>query len=149
MSAAENTQPQVITASPAITALPTGDEMVIDLPEGQKVLLGKLPPGTIIEIASWRGTGPPDHHTARILLSTSTGTPSDVASQPAPVAQTPIKPEKKKSRREQKKEAGPQHRKRAGAGQIVVIVLAVVAVIAVGTVLTLAVLNGALAGLER
>lgn len=140
MSAAENTQPQVIAGSPAITALPTGDEMVINLPEGQKVLLGKLPPGTIIEIASWRGTGPPDHQTARILLSTTSGAPGDLPAQPTSDAGQ-VNAKKKQSKRDRKKEAGPQHRKRLGAGQVVVMVLAVVAVLAVGTVLALALLN--------
>ena len=140
MSAADNTQPQVITASPAITALPTGDEMVINLPEGQKVLLGKLPPGTIIEIASWRGTGPPDHQTARILLSTTSGAPGDLPGPPVSDAEQ-VNAKKKQSKRDRKREAGPQHRKRVGAGQVVVIVLAVLAVLAVGTVLALALLN--------
>lgn len=142
MSASDNTQPQVITTSPAITALPTGDELVINLPEGQKVLLGKLPPGTIIEIASWRGTGPPDHHTARILLSTTTGAAGEIRS--APVATTEgaqAEPAKKTSKRNRQKQSGPQHRKRISAGQIIVITLAVIAVFAVAGVLTLALLN--------
>ncbi len=140
MSTTDNTQPQVIAASPAITALPTGDEMVINLPEGQKVLLGKLPPGTIIEIASWRGTGPPDHHTARILLSTSAGGQGAPPTSPTPAPANP-NVDTKQSKRMRKKEPRPQHRKRVGAGQIAVIVLAVIAMLAVGAVLALALLN--------
>jgi hypothetical protein len=140
--------PEVVSSSPAITALPTGDELVINLPEGQKVVLGKLPPGTVIEIASWRGTGPPDSHTARILLSTTPGgavVQSPLASE-VPVAveskaSKPTRAEKKRAKQEAAKPQGPRHRKRMGAGAIIVIVMAVIATAAVGTLLTLAILQ--------
>ena len=45
--------------------IPTSDNpMVIDLPDGQKIVLGKLSAGTVIEVATWRGTGRPDSSTA-------------------------------------------------------------------------------------
>ena len=52
-------------------ALPTqpGDPtLIVDLPDGQKLIVGQLEPGTIIEVATWRGTGRPDSRTNRLLL---------------------------------------------------------------------------------
>ena len=37
----------------------TQPPLVIDLPEGQKMVVGKLDPETVIEVATWRGTGRP------------------------------------------------------------------------------------------
>ena len=34
--------------------------LVIDLPDGQKLVIGELKPGIVIEVATWRGTGRPD-----------------------------------------------------------------------------------------
>jgi hypothetical protein len=42
--------------------------LVIDLPDGQKLLVGELPAGSVVEIATWRGTGRPDSRTTRLLL---------------------------------------------------------------------------------
>ncbi|MEN9751898.1 MAG: hypothetical protein RLZZ600_945 [Actinomycetota bacterium] len=44
---------------------------VLDLPDGQKLLVGELPEGTIIEVAAWRGTAKPDSRTLRLLLGVS------------------------------------------------------------------------------
>lgn len=44
---------------------------VLDLPDGQKLLVGDLPEGTIIEVAAWRGTAKPDNRTLRLLLGVS------------------------------------------------------------------------------
>ena len=71
--------------------IPTSDNpMVIDLPDGQKIVLGKLSAGTVIEVATWRGTGRPDSRTNRFMLgvsdSSSTATPAA-----APQASTPAK----------------------------------------------------------
>ncbi len=44
---------------------------VLDLPDGQKLLVGELPEGTIIEVAAWRGTAKPDNRTLRLLLGVS------------------------------------------------------------------------------
>jgi hypothetical protein len=52
-------------------SLPTqpGDPtLIVDLPDGQKLIVGQLEPGTIIEVATWRGTGRPDSRTNRLLL---------------------------------------------------------------------------------
>jgi hypothetical protein len=42
--------------------------LVVDLPEGQKLVVGKLEEGTVIEVASWKGTGRPDSRTSRLML---------------------------------------------------------------------------------
>lgn len=89
-SGADAAVPTVTEATPGVTAVPSGDELVIDLPEGQKVILGRLPPGTVVEIASWRGTGPPDSRTSRLLLGTTEGTAShDPTSRTVTRASTP------------------------------------------------------------
>ena len=41
----------------------------ISLPEGHKITIGELDPGTLVEIATWRGTGRPDESANRFLLS--------------------------------------------------------------------------------
>ena len=46
--------------------------LVVDLPEGQKLVVGNLDPGTVIEVATWRGTGRPDSRTNRLMLGVST-----------------------------------------------------------------------------
>lgn len=58
--------------------------MVIDLPDGQKIVLGKLSPGSVIEVATWRGTGRPDSRTNRFMLGVSD---SSTPAAPAPSAQ--------------------------------------------------------------
>ena len=61
---------------PAISTipLPTQDTpLVIDLPDGQKLVVGNLPQGTVIEVATWRGTGRPDSRTNRLMLGVSSG----------------------------------------------------------------------------
>ena len=53
-------------------ALPVSDEsLVIDLPDGQKLVVGKLANGSVIEVATWRGTGRPDSRTTRLMLGMS------------------------------------------------------------------------------
>jgi hypothetical protein len=43
----------------------------LELPEGHQLVLGELPPGTVVEVATWQGTGRPDETTNRFLLSAS------------------------------------------------------------------------------
>ena len=63
----ENSAP-VVTSLP----LPSSDSvLVIDLPDGQKLLVGKMNHGTVIEVATWRGTGRPDSRTNRLMLGVS------------------------------------------------------------------------------
>lgn len=71
--------------------IPTSDNpMVIDLPDGQKIVLGKLSAGTVIEVATWRGTGRPDSRTNRFMLGVSDSS-SPAASAAAPQTSAPLK----------------------------------------------------------
>jgi hypothetical protein len=61
-------------AQPVISSLPlpaTDNPLVIDLPDGQKLVVGKMETGTVIEVATWRGTGRPDSRTSRLMLGMS------------------------------------------------------------------------------
>ena len=67
---------QQIPASPEITVLPmtgTDSPMVIDLPDGQKLIVSNLAAGSVIEVATWRGTGRPDSRTTRLMLGMTSG----------------------------------------------------------------------------
>lgn len=84
------------TVSATAVASATEDEehgapVVVDLPDGQKVILGSIEPGTVIEIAAWRGTERPDSRTTRIVLG--------VASNPALEEGVPVKNSPDTSRR--------------------------------------------------
>ena len=60
--------------APVVTTLPlpnSDNAMVIDLPDGQKLVVGKMETGTVIEVATWRGTGRPDSRTTRLMLGVS------------------------------------------------------------------------------
>jgi len=60
--------------NPTITNLPiavSDNPVVIDLPDGQKLVLGKMSSGSVIEVATWRGTGRPDSRTSRLMLGMS------------------------------------------------------------------------------
>jgi len=62
--------------------LPISDSpLVIDLPDGQKLVIGKMAEGSVIEVATWRGTGRPDSRTSRLMLGMSPGNLSDDASE--------------------------------------------------------------------
>jgi hypothetical protein len=77
-----------VPPAPEMTSLPMagGDSpLVIDLPDGQKLVVGNLAAGSVIEVATWRGTGRPDSRTSRLMLGMSSGqaqpadaVPSDV-----------------------------------------------------------------------
>lgn len=87
---------------PVITDLPikTSDTpLVIDLPDGQKLVVGKLTTGSVIEVATWRGTGRPDSRTSRLMLGmsdASAATNTSAATSPEVVvnstAEAPSKP---------------------------------------------------------
>ena len=52
--------------------LPVSDSaLVIDLPDGQKLVIGKMSQGTVIEVATWRGVGRPDSRTNRMMFGMS------------------------------------------------------------------------------
>jgi hypothetical protein len=64
------------TSAPVVTSLPlpsSDSVLVIDLPDGQKLLVGKMAAGSVIEVATWRGTGRPDSRTNRLMLGMSNG----------------------------------------------------------------------------
>ena len=68
-----------VSNKPKVTNLPlpvTDNPLVIDLPDGQKIVVGKLQPGSVIEVATWRGTGRPDSRTNRLMMGMNTGTAS-------------------------------------------------------------------------
>ena len=62
------------SAQPVISQIPmpiSDSPLVIDLPDGQKLVVGKMSAGTVIEVATWRGTGRPDSRTSRLMLGMS------------------------------------------------------------------------------
>ena len=41
----------------------------VELPEGHQLIIGELPSGTVVEVATWQGVGRPDDTTNRFLLT--------------------------------------------------------------------------------
>jgi hypothetical protein len=85
-----------IATAPEVSKLPMKQDespLVIDLPDGQKLVVGRMENGSVIEVATWRGTGRPDSRTSRLMLgmSSSASAPAD-ASQAEP-AKTNSKPD--------------------------------------------------------
>lgn len=74
--------------------LPLSDQpLVIDLPDGQKLVIGKMTQGSVIEVATWRGTGRPDSRTSRLMLGMSVNETNEPAStQTTGYAQVPATP---------------------------------------------------------
>lgn len=69
-------------ATPQVSNLPlpkSDTPLVIDLPDGQKLVVGKMQTGTVIEVATWRGTGRPDSRTNRMMLGVSVAGQSSAA----------------------------------------------------------------------
>jgi hypothetical protein len=77
--------------------LPASDSpLVIDLPDGQKLVIGKMSQGSVIEVATWRGTGRPDSRTSRLMLGMSSNAPKDAmdaTDSDAPAPAKPVAPE--------------------------------------------------------
>jgi len=42
----------------------------VELPEGHQLIIGEMPPGTVVEVATWQGVGRPDESANRFLLTT-------------------------------------------------------------------------------
>jgi hypothetical protein len=66
---------------PVVSSIPvpqSDSPLVIDLPDGQKLVVGNLPNGSVIEVATWRGTGRPDSRTQRLMLGVSGNEPTNV-----------------------------------------------------------------------
>jgi hypothetical protein len=65
---------KTVSSAPVVTNLPlpiSDTPLVIDLPDGQKLVIGKMSQGSVIEVATWRGTGRPDSRTSRLMLGMS------------------------------------------------------------------------------
>jgi len=60
-----------------------GEPLVVDLPDGQKLYVGKIDEGLTIEIATWRGIGEPDSRVARMIIAASRDGAGSVESAPA------------------------------------------------------------------
>lgn len=58
------------SATPAVEA-PQFTELSVDLPQGQRLTVKGLEPGTIVEVASWSGSGGPDEGAVRMLFGAS------------------------------------------------------------------------------
>lgn len=84
-------------SAPKVSKLPlpiSDSPLVIDLPDGQKIVVGKMTTGSVIEVATWRGVGRPDSRTSRLMLGMGTGnvnedTDSESSQQQGP-AQPPV-----------------------------------------------------------
>ena len=67
-------------SAPKVSKLPlpiSDSPLVIDLPDGQKIVIGKMTQGSVIEVATWRGVGRPDSRTSRLMLGVGTGNVND------------------------------------------------------------------------
>jgi hypothetical protein len=90
---ANNKTPQ--NNGPKVSKLPlpaTDSPLVIDLPDGQKLVIGKMSQGSVIEVATWRGTGRPDSRTSRLMLGVSSNAPTDVMDDAESDSSAPVKP---------------------------------------------------------
>jgi hypothetical protein len=94
---ATNNSPQ--NNVPKVSKLPlpaTDSPLVIDLPDGQKLVIGKMSQGSVIEVATWRGTGRPDSRTSRLMLGMSSNAPKDAmdsTDEQTPAPTKPVAPE--------------------------------------------------------
>jgi len=82
-----------VSAAPVISNIPmpiSDTPVVIDLPDGQKLVIGRMNDGSVIEVATWRGTGRPDSRTNRLMLGMSSGQPAQVAASPAGESTTSV-----------------------------------------------------------
>lgn len=73
MKLANNNIPE---EKPKVSKLPlpiSDSPLVIDLPDGQKIVIGKMTQGSVIEVATWRGIGRPDSRTSRLMLGVGNG----------------------------------------------------------------------------
>jgi hypothetical protein len=83
--------------TPKVSKLPlpiSDSPLVIDLPDGQKIVVGKMTQGSVIEVATWRGVGRPDSRTSRLMLGMGSGNVNedseDDQSQQAGPARPPV-----------------------------------------------------------
>ena len=84
--AAKKKKVEEVKAPPIISKLPiaiSDSPLVIDLPDGQKLVVGRMVQGSVIEVATWRGTGRPDSRTSRLMLGMSIDGVNQTAEQKA------------------------------------------------------------------
>jgi len=82
-------------AAPKISKLPlpiSDSPLVIDLPDGQKIVVGKMTQGSVIEVATWRGVGRPDSRTSRLMLGMGSGNVNEVSDQEGSGQNSPQNP---------------------------------------------------------
>ena len=83
----QNTSGAIVSKIP----LPASDTpLVIDLPDGQKIVIGKMSRGSIVEVATWRGTGRPDSRTNRLILGVGSTQAEGDAPAPTPEASSKV-----------------------------------------------------------
>lgn len=83
--------------APKVSKLPlpiSDSPLVIDLPDGQKIVVGKMTQGSVIEVATWRGVGRPDSRTSRLMLGMGNGNVNEDGdsdqNQPAGASRPPV-----------------------------------------------------------
>ncbi len=77
--------------APEVSTLPIKQDespLVIDLPDGQKLVVGHMANGSVIEVATWRGTGRPDSRTSRLMLGMSSAATGQTDASQAEPAKT-------------------------------------------------------------
>jgi hypothetical protein len=85
---------KVSATAPEMSTLPIKQDdspIVIDLPDGQKLVVGQLANGSVIEVATWRGTGRPDSRTSRLMLGMSSAAGAQAQSEANEVAKPAAK----------------------------------------------------------
>ena len=81
--------------APKVSKLPlpiSDSPLVIDLPDGQKIVVGKMTQGSVIEVATWRGVGRPDSRTSRLMLGMGSGNVNDDSDEDASQQAGPARP---------------------------------------------------------
>jgi hypothetical protein len=82
-------------SAPKVSKLPlpiSDSPLVIDLPDGQKIVVGKMTSGSVIEVATWRGVGRPDSRTSRLMLGMGSGNVNDDSDEDASQQPGPARP---------------------------------------------------------
>ena len=82
-------------SSPKVSKLPlpiSDSPLVIDLPDGQKIVVGKMTQGSVIEVATWRGVGRPDSRTSRLMLGMGNGNVNEDSDEDASQQAGPARP---------------------------------------------------------
>ena len=90
-------EPSGKTVVSKIPMPPSDSALVIDLPDGQKLVIGKMEHGTVIEVATWRGTGRPDSRTNRMMLG-MTNSELEATIEAAATGEAPVNEQELKSK---------------------------------------------------